>query len=336
MTGASTAVHHRDLVATDLIIIPTHNRPDTVGLAVRSVQNQSVDNLDIAIIGDGVTDETRDALRPQMGEDPRITFIDRPKGARHGEEYRDETIRRSSAQRIHYLGDDDLFFPNHVETMNNLVEGVDFANSLPIFLHVDGTLTYLPTDLSIPACIAWHLDPVERRNSVSLTGVTHTRDSYNRLPFGWRPAPIGRWTDHYMWEQYFSLDGVTARTSHRATTAKFNNLERAHHSGPERAAEISKVLSHMSRAAYVDEWNERVSRRVREHSAQSEILIQQSLTRIFELEAERDQLTDQLGRSTRALKTMEQTISWRITRPLRTLRARQLGRKSFALNSDSE
>lgn len=328
MTPVGKSPHHGDLKAPDLIIIPTHNHPDTIGLAIRSAQNQTVGDLDIAVIGDGVSDDTRDVVIPMMKEDARISFIDRPKGVRHGEEYRDETIRRSTAQRVHYLGDDDLFFPDHVDTMTKLVDGVDFANSLPIFVHLDNTLRYVPTDLSKRASLAWHLDPVQRRNSVSLTGVTHTCDSYRRLPFGWRPAPMGRWTDHFMWEQYFSLDGFTARTSHRATTAKFNDKERSHLSGPERAREVSDFLAHMSNSAFIEEWNQRVSWHVREHSAQSEIRHQQSLTRISELEAEREQLTDQLGRATLTLKNMEHTLSWRLTRPLRALRSRQLRRRA--------
>ena len=217
--GAAELVTSRDV----LLIIPTHCHPMCLPFAIESAQNQSVQDMDIAVIGDGVGDDTRDVMSAILASDPRVRFLDLAKAIRHGEEYRDAVIRQSAASIISYLGDDDLLFPHHVETMRQCIGGVDFANPLPVFVNRDGTLDYVDADLARPACIAWHLEPrLPVNNAVSLTGATHTRQSYLRLPHGWRPAPAGRPTDHYMWEQYFHLDGFAARTSHLATTAKFH------------------------------------------------------------------------------------------------------------------
>lgn len=246
-----------------LLIIPTHCHPTCLPLAVASAQEQTVDDLDIVVIGDGVSDDTRDALAPILAADDRVRFLDLPKGVRHGEEYRDTLIRQSAATVVSYLGDDDLLFPHHIATMRDCLEGVDFANPLPIFIQRDGTLLYVPTDLGNPASIEWHFDTRTYRNSVSLTGVSHTRESYLRLPHGWRPAPAGQPTDHHMWQQYFRLDGFRGRTSELATTAKFPQTARQAMSESARAAEIRSYVVMMAEPDFFDRWNGEVARLIR-------------------------------------------------------------------------
>lgn len=261
-----------------LLIIPTHAHPLCLPLAVESAQRQTVDDIDIVVIGDGVSDDTRDAISPILAGDRRVRFLDLPKGARHGEEYRDAVIRQSKASIVSYLGDDDLLFAHHLDTMLQCIDGVDFTNPLPIFIRRGGALNYIATDLAIPESVAWHLDPVDRRNSVSLTGATHTRRSYLRLPHGWRPAPPGRWTDHYMWEQYFQLEGFTARTSPVATTAKFAQHSRTGMTQEQRAAELREASDRMRQPGFIPQWNAQVIERVRRESVMS-------LLRVTELEA---------------------------------------------------
>lgn len=260
-----------------LLIVPTHSHPLCLPMALESAQHQSVGDIDIVVIGDGVSDDTRDAMSPILAGDERVRFLDLPKAIRHGEEYRDSVIRQSAASIISYLGDDDLIFPHHIETMRSCVAGVDFANPLPIFIRQEGTLVYCATDLSNPQSIAWHMSSRFRRNSISLTGVTHTRESYLRLPHGWRPAPKDRWADHYMWEQYFQLDGFTARTSPVATTLKFEQSAREDMTAVARASEIRAVLNMMAEPDFTERWNAGVAERIR-------LTAVEQLLRITELE----------------------------------------------------
>lgn len=232
-------------------------------MAIESAQRQTVEDIDIVVIGDGVTDDTRDAVAPYLAADPRVRFVDLPKAIRHGEEYRDVVIRQSRAAIVSYLGDDDLLFPHHIETMRERIDGVDFANPLPVFINSRDQIICIATDLSNPASVAWHLDPEQPRNSVSLTGATHTRASYLRLPYGWRPAPPGRWTDHYMWEQYFRLAGFTARTSPLSTTVKFPQADREAMTDIARAAEIKVYADLMREDGFTARWNAAVAESLR-------------------------------------------------------------------------
>lgn len=261
------------LTSDILLVIPTHNHPNCVPMAVASAQNQTIDDIDIVVLGDGVADDTRDALSPILAGDRRVRFIDFPKGQRHGEVHRDVVIRASGASVISYLGDDDLLFPRHLESMRACLDGVDFANPLPIFIDRGGDPLYYATDLANPASVAWHLHPTRRRNSVSLTGVTHTRESYLRLPHGWRPAPADRWADHYMWEQYFRLAGFLGRTLPLATTAKFEQSCRDDMTDVQRAAEIRAFADRMAVPDFVAAWNFTVAEKVRASSVDNFVMV---------------------------------------------------------------
>lgn len=320
-------VNIRKLERPNLLIIPTHAHAHTLPFALQSAQNQSIQNLDIVVIGDGVTDETRDAVSPFLPDD-RIHFLDMPKGIRHGEEYRDVVIRNSPAEVVSYLGDDDLLFPQHTELMRQQLSGVDFVNPLPIFINVDGSLDYVPTDLGTPASLLWHLDDAVHRNSVSLTGVMHTKESYLRLPFGWRPAPQGRWTDHFMWHQYFQLQGFQAKTLPISTTAKFGDGERKGMKVEKRVREIKKLLDESIHADFQEKWNERVFGVVRAKSVEQLLKLQNIDTENSHLREEIARLVElnllssqELSHISKELSRLIQSKSWKLTSPLRKFRS---------------
>ncbi|HAY69651.1 MAG TPA: hypothetical protein DCY82_15445, partial [Acidimicrobiaceae bacterium] len=199
------------------VIIPTHNHPGPLAFSIASVLQQSFEDLSLVVIGDGVGDDTRGVVFEAMKQDSRVSFVDRPKSARHAEAVRHEVICSVDSPFIAYQGDDDLWLPNHLQVMLQLLDDADFVHPLPIFVKANGTLRHAPTDLSRPRCLAWHLSETPR-NAISLTGVTHSRASYLKLPYGWRETPAGRWTDHYMWQQYFLSDDVRLKTSPLSTT----------------------------------------------------------------------------------------------------------------------
>jgi len=250
--------------ASVTLIIPTHNHPSTVAWALASAQHQTLEDLHIVVIGDGVGDDTRDALNPLLLEDDRISFLDLPKGQSHGEAYRDDVIRSVESPVVAYLGDDDLLFADHLQTMTQLLDGNDFAHPLPVFVNLDGSLEVVPTDLADQDCVNWHLNDLVFRNAVSLTGVVHTRDSYLRLQRGWHPAPAGQPTDLYMWREYFALPGFRGATSRASTTMKFGDHLRVGVSAEEREAEIAEAWQAMRSPGAAELWASRVTEAIRE------------------------------------------------------------------------
>ena len=75
------------------VVIPTHTHFATLPYAVKRVQDQGVDDIEIFIIGDGVDDTMRATVRALQAGDPRIRFFDLPKGPRSGELHRDQVLR---------------------------------------------------------------------------------------------------------------------------------------------------------------------------------------------------------------------------------------------------
>lgn len=298
------------LARNALILIPTQHRPETLAFAIRSAQRQSFEDIDIVIIGDGVDDSTREVVTPFVHDDPRIVFIDMPKSVGNGEEYRDHVIRRSKASYVTYLADTDLLFPHHLEEAKAALIDVDFVNPLPVSLNWDGSLEYVPTDLSKAESVLWHVTNRDSRKSFPLTGVTHTRYSYIRLPEGWTIPPAGRSSEQYMWEKYFLLDHFTARTLPKATFARFADAIRTGLDPGERASEIGVFMRSMASPRFVEEWDARVQQCVHENSVRSflEIMslrntLSQLLDTTSELTRDLEELRDESDAASRLLSS---------------------------------
>ena len=57
------------------VIIPTYNRANLVGRAIKSVLNQTYQNLEIIVVDDGSTDNTEEAIEEFQKQDKRIKYI---------------------------------------------------------------------------------------------------------------------------------------------------------------------------------------------------------------------------------------------------------------------
>jgi glycosyl transferase family 2 len=230
------------------ILVPTHDHASTIDLAVRSALEQTVAEIEVVVIGDGVGEDTREVVGGLIREDPRVRFLDLPKGPNHGEVHRGTAIEETDAEIVCYLCDDDLLLPEHVESMAALLEDADLAQSQNGYLDVDGAWHPLLADLASPQCREWHLRP--DRNAVSLTGTAHTVAAYRRLPHGWRTTPPGRWPDHYMWQQFLGEPWVRAVTATRVTALQFpSHLDgRADRPPEERRREVEAWRSSLADA----------------------------------------------------------------------------------------
>lgn len=97
------------------IVIPTHERPDYLALALKSVQEQTYENLQIVIADNSVKHDVRAALHDQIKADPRVTFLTKPtKGLI--ENWRNGLVH-ATGEYVNLLMDDDLFHPRKIERM---------------------------------------------------------------------------------------------------------------------------------------------------------------------------------------------------------------------------
>lgn len=315
------------------VIVPTHSHDETLEFSVRSILEQSVTDLDVVIIGDGATEAVRDVAADLCRSDRRVRFMDHPKSPRRGELFRDAVIRDSASTYIAYNCDDDLWFSDHLRTMIDTIGHRDFVHPLPILIGADGVPVFLPCDLTRPESIRWHMSTTPQ-NTISLSGVMHTRASYLRLPHGWRETPEGRWTDHYMWQQFFEQEWFTGVTSGRATTLKLMAQGRDDLPPGGRRADVERWWNRLHDPRFGAEWERMVLDAVCTTAVAHQTAFSIRGDIITALEARVAGLDEDLARSraseadleTRVadlrsqLRAMRRSRSWRVTRPLRGLR----------------
>lgn len=223
------------------IIVPTHDHADTLYASVKSALCQTVQDLEVIIIGDGVPDRTRQIVS-ELKSDSRVTFIDHPKSPRTGELYRHQALQNAKGKIVCYLCDDDLYFPNHVEHMLQLLEHSDFANALPL-RHEGDRLTIKAVDLTQESNLKRVASGSLARFGLSFGA--HTVEFYRSLPYGWRTTPAGTWTDQYMWQQCLSQPHCRATSSFLPTVIGFPALSRTTCSSAERLAELEHWLDQL-------------------------------------------------------------------------------------------
>ncbi|MDQ0428874.1 glycosyltransferase involved in cell wall biosynthesis [Planomicrobium stackebrandtii] len=94
------------------VIIPTYNRAELLKKAVKSLESQSHQNIEIIIIDDFSTDDTAQVVE-KMNDD-RIVYLkhDINKG---GSEARNTGIKRATGRFIGFLDSDDQWLPDKLE-----------------------------------------------------------------------------------------------------------------------------------------------------------------------------------------------------------------------------
>lgn len=224
-------------MAKATILIPTFNHGVLLEFAVRCAQQQTVTDVEIFIVGDGVPTVTRELVTRLAAQDQRLTFFDHPKGPRHGEIYRHQALQQATGEIVSYMCDDDLYFPDHVEQLLKLLEHHDFAHSLPVEMLPDGIVSSWSVNLDLPP--DRHL-LLSGENRIPLGCAGHQLDFYRRLPYGWRTTPLNTHTDLYMWQQMLGVPGVRCVSGMLPTNLHFPESRRGDLNNAQRLTELKR------------------------------------------------------------------------------------------------
>ncbi len=100
------------------VIVPTYNRPKMLPETIRSILNQTLQDFEIVVVNDAGGDVA--SVVRSFG-DKRIQYFShlQNKGLAAT---RNTGIKNSKGKYLAYLDDDDVFFPNHLETLVNFLE----------------------------------------------------------------------------------------------------------------------------------------------------------------------------------------------------------------------
>jgi len=226
------------------VLIPTHEHAATLPYAVRSVQRQGVDDLEILICGDGVSDELRAVIAELRRADPRIRFFDLPKAPRIGELNRDHVMRHATGRIVCIQNDDDLWLPGHVAMLERALEDADFVGAMQVNVGTDGKVRGYFFDLERPEFVqpwlAWKPNNFGTwaSNGFGPIFVAYRLDAYRRLPQGWATTPDGLPTDQTMWHNFVRQPWCRAKFLRWPIALHFSAVDRRAWTPAQRAREL--------------------------------------------------------------------------------------------------
>lgn len=227
------------------VLIPTHDHGETLRYSIPTALRQTVEDIEIFIVGDAVPDVTRAIVRDFASSDRRVRFFDFPKGPSRGELYRHQVLEEARGEIVCYLFDDDLWLPDHIVVVQELLRDADFAVTLPVVVGSGGEIFASFVDLARP--LHRRLFTNSRSGTVSEpTCAAHTMALYRRLPHGWQTTPPGLAPDKFMWAQCLADPSTIARSSDRPTAIIFRDP-------PRRGWPLSRRLDELR------EWSGRLS-----------------------------------------------------------------------------
>jgi glycosyltransferase involved in cell wall biosynthesis len=233
------------------VIIPTFDHEETLYYSIPSVLGQTVEDIEIFVIGDGVADRTRQIVRYFVAKDKRVRFFDYPKDERLGEKYRHEVLQKAKGEIVCYLADDDLWFPDHIEHISALLQKGNFCHTYVSRIDTDGTMITTLIDISLPVFRELLLNGV---SFIPLSYAAHTLSFYKKLPYGWRTAPKGIYTDLYMWQQVLSHPDCKPVSGFVPTVLSFPSPARKGWSLSRRTQELDLWAKKLGKPSFCDEF----------------------------------------------------------------------------------
>lgn len=330
------------------VVIPCHDKPMTLPLTVDTVLRQSVGDLEVLLLGDGVTDDVRRVIDGLVAGDPRVLFLDFPKGPHHGEQYRHDAILAARSDAIFYLCDDDLLLAEHVADLLALLEHANFVQCLNGFARPDGTLSTFAADLADPT----HVAPILRTdlgfNSASITGTAHSRDFYLRVGRFWETTPDGEWPDLFQWRKLMGHPDFRGATSSRMTAVQLPTSEggRDRWTQEQRQEELARWHTWVTAPDGQQRLDERLHRgalaQLADFRAESPLIghilenrrleiarLRERIATLDEARAAREETVIELRRRLRRvrarlreaeeeLSALRSSLSWRLTAPVRS------------------
>lgn len=234
-----------------LILCPTFDHAETLFASTASVRAQRFQDWELVVIGDGAPDHTSEILLAISQGDRRIRYEAHPKSERYGEIYRDRVIRESQAEAVLQLGDDDLWAPDHIDRMLEVLGDADWANEAPLRVAPDGSAEWWPINhgtASVRSSLVRGV-PV----SAGPNFVAYRREAYLQLPEGWTCAPPRGPSDAFMWAKFFRLPNLRVASTASTTAIKFPSHVpgRGHFDSRRRLAELQPWLARITEPGLV-------------------------------------------------------------------------------------
>lgn len=250
------------------VILPTFGEAKFARWPLRSIQNQTVEEIEICVICDGSPDHMVRFFENMKKDDARIQVFEFAKAPRTGEPYRDEVIGRTSGKIICYCSHDDIWLPNHIEVMEKKLKRSRFTHTIHCAVETaDGTFeggslppSVIYADLSRSK---FRRSMLRGKNYFGLTFGAHSRESYFELKERWVTTPkLDVPTDLYMWQKFLRAFEHRCSTIFEVTALHFSFPSRRAWTEDERDQELEEYFEKIQDPVLVN----RISRLTRNFS----------------------------------------------------------------------
>ena len=232
-------------------------------LALGSALGQTRPPVQVLVIADGCRDGTQEAVRALA--DPRIEVLDLPKGSGYGYGNRNEALRRARGDVVAWLGDDDLWLPDHLERVGAVFDAgvADLIPATACIVHPDGAFEATWADWSVPFFRDRFMGG---ENRTPMAAVSH-RVALALAAGGWR-AEVPRAGDADLWRRLLEA-GARPAASLAPTVLHFRatGREQAYADRVRQNAELARELEEPAALARL---RARADRAVNERFAQTE------------------------------------------------------------------
>ena len=196
------------------IAIPTHDRRETLALAVRSALAQTRAPEQIIVLCDGCTDGSVETLRAL--DDERLEVLDLPKLPGFGYAHRNLALESARGEAIIWLADDDLLLPDHLERIGEYwdVGDADIVTAPAVLVHPDDGLVWMGEDWGVGR----FRDDMTAVNTNVMASVS-VRVALAKAVGGW-DATVPRAADWELWRRCLAA-GARAWSSAEPTVLHF-------------------------------------------------------------------------------------------------------------------
>ena len=197
------------------VITATYKRGNRIRPTIGSVLDQTEQDFEYLVVGDGCTDETESVVR-SFGSD-KIRWLNLPENRGNQSFANNHGIEAARGEWICYLGHDDIWSPDHLRSVRNLIErepSLDFA--------IAGCAGWGPQDSSrlqvsgifdSGEVIAWHFTPP--------SSVAHRRSVTEKIGAWSDPRTVAHLVDFEFFLRAFNA-GMNFGSTQRVTAHKFS------------------------------------------------------------------------------------------------------------------
>ncbi|MEO7932717.1 MAG: glycosyltransferase family A protein [Chthoniobacterales bacterium] len=180
------------------ILLPTHNRADTLEWALRSVAAQTESDFEVLICGDGCTDGTNRVALEWEKKDARFRWFDLPKAPGFGYANRNLVLQQARGEFIGFMAHDDLIFRDHFARMLEPFADpkIQLVASRPLWVDDSGTILPVANNLE---CSLVQEDFLAGRHRIPATCYLHRRTAFAEVGF-WNETLLQR-GDLDLWQR---------------------------------------------------------------------------------------------------------------------------------------